>query len=111
MNQERVSKYILLVKKSIALSLMISGVALFLYSLYLEDYYFQNAPREPDFASGQVVAYVVHHGTTVFLTEKEMDTKKSAFYFGIPIAMFGMLLTNFWKLWGTELWINGKKIW
>ena len=110
MNQVRARKYLLLVKKIIVMTLMISGVTIFLYSLYLEDYYYQNAPREPEIASGRVVAYVVHHGTKVFLTEQEMDTKKSVFYFGIPIAMFGMLLTNFWKLWGTELLINGKKI-
>jgi hypothetical protein len=110
MNQMSVRKYLLLLKKVIVLTLMISGVALFLLSMYLEDYYFQNAPREPDSASGRVVAYVVRHGTKVFLTEKEMNTKKSLFYFGIPIAMFGMLLTNLWRLWGTELLINGKKI-
>ena len=100
MKQERVQKYLLLIKKFTAMTLMILGVGLFFYFRYLDDYYFQNAPREPDVANGRVVAVNVHKGAIVFLTAKENDFRLFAFYWSIPLAMIGGLLNGYWKLWG-----------
>jgi hypothetical protein len=39
--------------------------------IYLDGYYYSNAPRAPDLARGAVVRVTVHHGTPVFLTNEE----------------------------------------
>ena len=42
------------------------------YSIYLDSFYYENAPREALIAEGRVHPRFVHHGAKVFLTEQEL---------------------------------------
>lgn len=52
---------------------MILAAAFWSYGLYLDDFYYENAPQEPVPAEGRIHPKFIHHyGTRVFLNDQEM---------------------------------------
>ncbi len=87
-----------LVKIFIISSLILSGVSIFFYGSYLENFYYQNAPRQPDKLSGRVVKEYVHHGTKIYLTDEEKVKLSYTSLIGGIITMLGMALAHFWNI-------------
>jgi hypothetical protein len=59
------------IKKAIVITL---GGLLFLnlgLAIYLDEYCYQNSPREPNPAMGQIYPAIIHHGAHVYLTQKQ----------------------------------------
>jgi hypothetical protein len=77
------------------------AAAFWVYDIYLDGYYFQNAPRQPIAAEGRIYPRVVHHGAHVFLTEREKfnyDVVHPSISIG-AILIAGLLSLR-WKLFG-----------
>ena len=72
--------------------------------MYLDAYYYSNAPRVAEITRGAVIPAHIHHGAKVFLTERQWR------YFGSPTgnaiqvlifigaAVLGALLNRRWKV-------------
>ncbi len=58
-------------QKLLIILLFVVAVAFFSYIASLDNFYYENAPREALTAQGRVHPKFVHHGTKVFLTEQE----------------------------------------
>ena len=52
--------------------LFLVAAAFWSYIIYLDGFYYENAPREALIAQGRVHPRFVHHGAKVFLTEQEL---------------------------------------
>jgi len=59
-------------QKAVIIVLMLVAAVFWSYELYLDGFYYENAPREAVAAEGRVHPKVVHHGAHVFLTEREL---------------------------------------
>jgi hypothetical protein len=59
-------------QKAVIIALMLVAAVFWRYELYLDGFYYQNAPREAVVAEGRIHPKVVHHGAHVFLTEGEL---------------------------------------
>ena len=59
-------------QKLLIILFFVVAVAFFSYIAYLDNFYYENAPREALSAQGRVHPQFVHHGAKVFLTEQEL---------------------------------------
>jgi hypothetical protein len=72
--------------------------------IYLDGYYYANAPRREDRARGAVIPVTVHHGARVFLTQDEWGHFESPTAFAIQMVVFGgaaaaaSVLNRRWKI-------------
>jgi hypothetical protein len=71
------------------------------YILYLDSFYYQNAPREPIPVEERIHPKVVHHGAHVFLTEREVFNFDVLFpSISIGSVLIAGLLAMRWKQFG-----------
>ena len=87
------------------------AVASFVYTLYLDNYYYLNGARDPVPAEGRIYRQIVHHGWQVFLTRREQ------FNFEVVLPSIGLgsfliagLLDLRWKHFAKQNQ-NAKPIW
>jgi hypothetical protein len=52
--------------------LFVTAASFWSYIIYLDGFYYENAPREAVAEEGRVHPMFVHHGAKVFLTEQEI---------------------------------------
>ena len=89
------------------------------YAIYLDGFYYENAPREALIGEGRVHPRFVHHGTKVFLTEQELFNLDVLFpSISIGSVLIAGLLDLRWKRFiftkhfkGADpfSWLRGKK--
>jgi hypothetical protein len=88
-------------KKVIIIGLLVIAAVFWGFGLYLDGFYYENAPREPVLAEGRIHPEVIHHGTHVFLTERELFKFNVLFpSISIGSVMIAGLLSMRWKLFG-----------
>jgi len=63
---------LIIIQKAVVILLILVAAAFWSYNLYLDSFYYENAPREPIPVEGRIHPKVIHHGTHVFLTEREV---------------------------------------
>jgi len=83
------------VARAIAVASILLGLFLVTRTLRLERQYGAAMPQSRDSASGRIMAEVVSHDTTVYVTEAEakvLDTSRVYSTFGWPFAVLGVLL-------------------
>jgi hypothetical protein len=72
--------------------------------IYLDGYYYANAPRREDRARGAVIPVTVHHGARVFLTSDEWGRFESPAAMAIQMVVFvgaaaaASVLNRRWKI-------------
>ena len=75
----------------------------FIYLLYLDNYYHLNGAREPVPTEGKIYREFVHHGSQVFLTKREQLNLDVVFpSIAIGSVLIGGLLALRWKLFGAD---------
>ena len=88
-------------QKAIIIGLLVIAAAFWGFGLYLDGFYYKNAPREPVLAEGRIHPEVIHHGTHVFLTERELFNFNVLFpSISIGSVLIAGLLSLRWKLFG-----------
>jgi hypothetical protein len=60
------------VQRAIIVAFVLLAAVFWFYALYLDSFYYQNAPREAVPVEGRVHLKIIHHGARVFLTEREV---------------------------------------
>lgn len=96
-------------RKSVIVFFFGIAVATFVHELYLDDYYHVNGPSQPVAAEGRIYRRVVHHGTVVFLTERELFNLNVLFpSISIGSVLIGGLFALRWKLFGVD---KQKSLW
>lgn len=79
--------------------LVVIAAAFWNYVIYLDRFYYENAPREPLATEGRVHLKMVHHGTKVFLTDQEIFNFDVLFpSVAIGSILIAGLLDLRWKL-------------
>ena len=79
--------------------LVVIAAAFWNYGIYLDRFYYENAPREPLATEGRVHLKIVHHGTKVFLTDQEIFNFEVLFpSVAIGSILIAGLLDLRWKL-------------
>jgi len=88
-------------QKAIIIGLLVIAAAFWGFGLCLDGFYYKNAPREPVLAEGRIHPEVIHHGTHVFLTERELFNFNVLFpSISIGSVLIAGLLSLRWKLFG-----------
>ena len=92
---------LLQLQKAIIIGLLVIAAAFWGFGLYLDGFYYENAPREPVLAEGRIHPEVIHHGTHVFLTERELFNFNVLLpSISIGSVLIAGLLSMRWKLFG-----------
>ena len=79
--------------------LVVIAAAFWNYVIYLDRFYYENAPREPLATEGRVHLKMVHHGTKAFLTDQEIFNFDVLFpSVAIGSILIAGLLDLRWKL-------------
>lgn len=90
-------------QKAVVLVFFGVAVAVFIYLLYLDNYYHLNGARKPVPAEGRVYPEFVHHGSKVFLTKREHFNLDVLFpSLAIGSFLIGGLFALGWKLFGAD---------
>jgi hypothetical protein len=90
-------------RKSLIVIFFGIAVATFVYELYLDNYYSVNGPSQAMAAEGRIYRRVVHHGTVVFLTERELFNLNVLFpSISIGSVLIGGLFALRWRLFGAN---------
>ena len=82
------ARFMALLQKSMIVALILLAATCFIYILYLDSYYHLNGAREPQPEEGRIYPETVHHGTHIFLTERE----KFNFEVWLPSISIGSFL-------------------
>ena len=91
------------IQKAVVLVFFGVAVAVFIYLLYLDNYYHQHGARQPVSAGGRIYREFVHHGSEVFLTKREQLNLDVVFpSIAIGSFLIGGLLALRWKLFGAD---------
>ena len=87
-----------LLQKLLLIILTVSAVAVWGWWVYLDSYYYENAPRTPVIAEGRIHPRIVHHGSQVFLTDKE-KFNLNVLYPSLPLLciLIAGVLDKHWK--------------
>jgi len=86
------------VQKLLIILLIAVAIAFWCAVIYLDSFYYQNAPREAVTAQGRTHPQVVHHGTIIFLTEQEVFNFEVLFpSISIGSVLVAGLLDLHWK--------------
>jgi hypothetical protein len=94
-------KSLVQMQKTVIIVLMLVAAAFWGHVLYLDSFYYQNAPREPVPAEGRIHPRVIHHGAHVFLTEREVFNFDVLFpSISIGSVLIAGLLAMRWKQFG-----------
>ena len=89
------------IQRGLIIVLMLVAAAFWSYILYLDSFYYQNAPREPIPVEERIHPKVVHHGAHVFLTEREVFNFDVLFpSISIGSVLIAGLLAMRWKQFG-----------
>ena len=75
-------------QKILIILFIVLAAAFWASLIYLDSFYYENAPREAFAAQGRVHPEFVHHGAKVFLTEQELFNFKVL----IPSISIGSVL-------------------
>ena len=85
-------------QKLLIILLFVVAAAFWSYIAYLDNFYYENAPREALTAQGRVHPQFVHHGAKVFLTAQEAFNFEVLFpSLSIGSVLFAGLLDLRWK--------------
>lgn len=85
-------------QKLLIILLFVVAAAFWGYIIYLDSFYYENAPREALTAQGRVHPQFVHHGAKVFLTEQEVFNFEVLFpSISIGSVLIAGLLDLRWK--------------
>jgi hypothetical protein len=85
-------------QKLLIILLFVVAAAFWGYFIYLDSFYYENAPREELTAQGRVHPQFVHHGAKVFLTEQELFNFEVLFpSISIGSVLIAGLLDLRWK--------------
>jgi hypothetical protein len=88
----------LALQKLLIILLFVVAAAFWSYIIYLDSFYYENAPREALTAQGRVHPMFVHHGAKVFLTEQEQFNFEVLFpSISIGSVLIAGLLDSRWK--------------
>ena len=91
----------IIIKKSVVILLILVAAAFWSYHLYLDSFYYENAPREPMPVEGRLHPKVIHHGTHVFLTDREVFNFDVLFpSISIASVLIAGVLAMRWKQFG-----------
>jgi hypothetical protein len=96
-------------QKSLIVLLLMIAAASFIYILYLDSYYDRYGAREPQPTEGRIHLKTVHHGTRVFLTEKErLNFNVLLPSVSILCVLIAGLLNLRWKCFDTSMHISPR---
>ena len=88
-------------KKAVIILFVIVAAFAWSYRLYLDEFYYANAPRGPVPAEGRIRREIIHHGAHVFLTQRELFNFNVLFpSISIGSVLIAGLLSLRWKLFG-----------
>ena len=86
-------------QQSLIILLVVIAAAFWSYGIYLDRFYYENAPREPLASEGRTHLMIVHHGAKVFLTDQEIFNFEVLFpSVAIGSVLIAGLLDLRWKL-------------
>ena len=86
-------------QKTLTIALMVLAAVFWGYGMYLDSFYYENAPREPIPAEGRIHPIVIHHGADVFLTRREIFNFRVLFpSIAIGSVLIAGLLYLRWRL-------------
>jgi len=86
-------------KKAVIILFVIVAAFAWSYRLYLDEFYYANAPRGPVPAEGRIRREIIHHGAHVFLTQRELFNFNVLFpSISIGSVLIAGLLSMRWKL-------------
>ena len=101
--------FMALLQKSLIGMLLVAAAASFIYILCLDSYYHLYGAREPQPTDGRIYPMTVHHGTHVFVTEKEkLNFDALLPSISIGSVLIAGLLNLRWKCFPTPVYINPK---
>jgi hypothetical protein len=88
----------------VVLGLLGISLGIVVREIYLDGYYYANAPRREDRVRGAVIPVTVHHGARVFLTPDEWGRFESPTAIAIQMVVFAgaaavaSVLNRRWKI-------------
>lgn len=89
------------VHKMIVVGLIVASFAVFGLVLFLDIYYSQTSPREPDPTSGKIYPHYVNIGTRVgrvYLTQTQLLPSQAIFYVCPILFLTAYFLNKRWKV-------------
>jgi hypothetical protein len=87
----------MLAKKCVIIVFIVMSVTLFALEIFLDAYYYDYRPAEPQPAHGRIYAAKVGKGGLVYLTGKERVVYRLLGPLSITSFLFGWLLNMRWK--------------
>ena len=87
----------MLAKKCVIIGFIVMSVTLFALEVFLDAYYYDYRPAEPQPAHGRIYAAKVGKGGLVYLTRKERVVYRLLGPLSVTSFLFGWLLNMRWK--------------
>jgi hypothetical protein len=89
-----------IVQKTIVIGFIVAAFAGFAFVFFLDVYYYQTSPREPDPTSGKIYPHHLNIGTRVgpvYLTRTQLLPSQAMFYVFPTVFLTGYFLNKHWK--------------
>ncbi len=85
-----------ILRKSVVIFIIIFGTGCFVYQNYLNGYYLANAPKSPNYDSGETVE-TNEHGVVYYLTEQNKMIYILLLPLGGGLLMLSAFVAKVWK--------------